>query len=330
MSASAGDPRSRPIGEILASIVLPVFNERDALRTLTDALRAAIAEAGCRGELLFVDDGSTDGSAEILDALACEHPEARVAHFSRNFGHQAAVQAGLALARGDVVVVMDSDLQDDPRSLKDFLHAWREGSDVVYAVRVGRKESAPKRFLFFAFYRLLNRISSIPLPADAGNFGLIDRRVARVLVQLQDRDRYYAGLRGWVGFRQVGIPVERGPRYDGRPRVTAFGLFRLAKSAIFSFSKAPLTLFYAIGAISMAVFLGVAGFTLYHKLFTGLAIPGWTSGLLTTSLMGALNALGIAVLGEYVTRIYDQVRGRPLYVIDRGVNLEDRAEGPPP
>jgi glycosyltransferase involved in cell wall biosynthesis len=308
---SAGDPRGRPPGEVLVSVVLPVFNERDVLRTLADALRGAVAEARCRGEFVFIDDGSTDGGSELLDDLACEDPAVRVVHFSRNFGHQAAVQAGLSLARGDVVVVMDSDLQDDPRSLKDFLHAWRLGADVVYAVRVGRKESAPKRLLFFAFYRLLNRISSVPLPADAGNFGLIDRKVARELVRLRDRDRYYAGLRGWVGFRQVGIPVERGPRYDGRPRVSVLGLFRLAKSAIFSFSKAPLTLFYAIGAISMAVFLGVAGFTLYHKLFTGLAIPGWTSGLLTTSLMGSLNALGIAVLGEYVTRIYDQVRGAP-------------------
>ncbi len=189
----------------------------------------------------------------------------RVLHLSRNFGHQAAVQAGLAHAEGDAVVVMDADMQDDPASIGRFLQKWREGYDVVYAVRVGRKESAAKRFLFFAFYRLLNLIVRVPMPADAGNFGLIDRRVADEIVRLLDRDRYYAGLRSWVGFRQVGIEVERGPRYDGRPRVSMLGLWRLAKSAIFSFSSFPLTFFYLVGSLSMLVFLGLAGFTLYPQ-----------------------------------------------------------------
>ncbi len=312
----------------LISIVIPVFNERAALETLASSLSEAVAGTGCDGEFLFVDDGSRDGSSALLDRLAATDPRIRVLHLSRNFGHQAAVQAGLAHARGDVIVVMDADLQDDPSAIGPFLEKWRAGYDVVYAIRTERKEGVLKRFLFFAFYRVLNLVARITMPADAGNFGLVDRRVADEIVRLLDRDRYYAGLRSWVGFRQAGVAVERGPRYDARPRVSLVGLIRLAKSAIFSFSSFPLTIFYAIGSLSMIVFLGLAAFTLYHKLFTGLAIPGWTSITMSTSFFGAMNALGIAVLGEYVTRIYEQVRSRPLYLVERRVNFpEETNEG---
>jgi dolichol-phosphate mannosyltransferase len=308
---------------VLVSVVLPVYNERAVVEVLTNSVVDAIRGVGADCELIFVNDGSTDGSGEILDRLAATDPRVRVLHLSRNFGHQAALQAGLAHAGGEVVVVMDADMQDDPASIGRFLEKWNEGYDVVYAIRVGRKESLPKRFLFAAFYRLLNRLVRIPMPADAGNFGLVDRRVAGEIARLLDRDRYYAGLRNWVGFRQVGIEVERGPRYDQHPRVSLLGLFRLAKSAIFSFSTVPLTVFYLIGSLSMAVFVGLAGFTLYHKLFTGLAIPGWTSITMATSFFGAMNAIGIAVLGEYVTRIHEQVRARPLYLVERRVNFPE-------
>jgi dolichol-phosphate mannosyltransferase len=310
----------RSAGQVLVSVVLPVYNERDAIEPLARALDETLAAAGADRELIFINDGSRDGSAEALDRLAAADPRVRVLHFSRNFGHQAAVQAGLAHARGDVVVVMDADMQDDPASILRFLGKWREGYDVVYAIRTGRKEGAWKRTLFYTFYRVLKVVVPFPIPADAGNFGLVDRRVAGEIARLLDRDRYYAGLRSWVGFRQVGVEVERGARYDARPRVSLFGLFRLAKSAIISFSSLPLTLFYLIGSLAMAMFLGLAAFTLYHKLFTGLAIPGWTSITMATSFFGALNALGIAVLGEYVTRIYEQVRARPMYLIERTVN----------
>lgn len=312
----------RPESEhLLISVVLPVYNESRVLETLTACVGDAIKETGCDGEIVFVNDGSRDGSGEILDQLAADDHQVRVIHLSRNFGHQAAVQAGLSHAHGDVVVIMDSDMQDDPRSIGAFLEKWREGYDVVYAIRTGRKENAVKKFLFYMFYRVLNALARTPMPADAGNFGLIDRKVADEIVQLRDRDRYYAGLRSWVGYRQTGVVVERGPRYDGRPRVSMMGLWRLAKSAVFSFSSAPLSLFYAIGGLSMAVFFALAGFTLYHKLVTGQAIPGWTSMTMATSFFGSLNALGIAVLGEYVTRIYDQVRSRPMYLVDRRVNV---------
>ncbi len=315
--------------EVLVSVVLPVYNEEKVLESLVRQVGAALLGCGCHYEIVFVNDGSRDESPRLLDELAAADPRVRVLHLSRNFGHQAAVQAGLAHVRGDAVVVMDSDLQDAPESIRDFLDRWREGYDVVYAVRFGRKENAVKRFLFHSFYRVLNKVSRTPMPADAGNFGLIDRRVADEIARLLDRDRYYAGLRSWVGFRQVGVPVERGPRYDGTPRVSLMGLGRLAKSAIFSFSSFPLTVFYGLGFLSLAVFLGLGTFCLYHKLFTGEAVPGWTSSTMAACFTGVMNALGIAILGEYVTRVYDQVRARPVFVVDRKVNFtEDGQELP--
>lgn len=305
----------------LISVVLPVFNEAAVLDALVAQLEHVLSDCGCRYEIVFVNDGSIDGSGERLDELAAANPFVRVLHFSRNFGHQSALHAGLSHARGQAIVVMDSDLQDDPAAIRTFLDRWQEGYDVVYAVRQDRKEHAVKRGLFLAFYRVLNAISQTPMPMDAGNFGLVDRRVAEEITAVIDRDRYYPGLRSWVGFRQVGVPVPRGRRYDDSPRVSLRGLFRLAKTAIFSFSSMPLSIFYVIAGLSLVACLGVAGFALYHKLFTGLAIPGWASTTIIGSFFGALNALGIGILGEYAIRIYDQVRARPHYIIARTTEL---------
>ena len=298
-----------------------MLDEAGVLPRLVEAVEAAAAPTGCRLEIVFVDDGSTDGSAAILDDLARGAPHRRVVHLSRNFGHQAAVQAGLRYATGEAAVVMDADLQDDPAALADMVERWREGYAVVYAIRVGRKEGRLKRAMFLAFYRILDAVSLVPIPRDAGNFGLLDRRVVAVLDRLPEVRRYLPGLRAWAGFRQVGIPVERGERYDGRPRVSWLGLVRLAREAVFSFSALPLTIFYGIAVLAILAFLGLAGFTLYHKIFTGLAIPGWTSIITTACFFGGLNALGIGILGEYVLRIWDQVRARPAWLVDRTVNV---------
>ena len=310
-----------PRAETVLSVVLPVFNEVRVIKTLLGRVRQALAALGVQSEILFVDDGSTDGSGRLLDEIAGRCPEVRVIHFSRNFGHQAAVQAGLRHARGHAVVLMDSDLQDAPEAIGRLLDTWREGYDVVYALRAKRKERVWKRLLFAAFHRTLAAVATTPIPADAGNFSLIDARVVREIVALAERDRYLPGLRSWVGFRQTGVVVERLARYDDRPRVSLRGLWRLAKTAIFSFSSLPLTIFYLIGYSALAIFVGLTGYSLYCRLFTDLAIPGWTSYILSASFFGALNALGISMLGEYVLRIYDQVRARPLYLIDRTVNL---------
>lgn len=309
-------PLSRTPSAALISIVLPVYNELQVLDELVRQITSVLSGENWIYEIIFVNDGSSDGSDRKLDQLARLHSSVRVLHLSRNFGHQPAVQAGLDAARGDAVILMDADLQDTPQSLIKFLQAWQSGYEVVYAVRTKRKEAAWKRFLFDSFYRVLNHVSSVPIPLDAGNFSLIDRRVLNTINQLPERDRYFPGLRSWCGFRQIGIEVERAERYDNQPRVTLRGLFRLAKTAVFSFSNVPLTMFYTIGALSFLVCASVGSFALYHKVISGLAIPGWASTTTVVSLFGAINSLGIAILGEYAARIYDQVRSRPNYVLD--------------
>lgn len=319
IQANATNQR-KPLDQALISVVLPVFNEAAVLTTLLRRVSQALEHTGARHEIIFVNDGSTDNSPRVLDELARKHPPVRVLHLSRNFGHQAAVHAGLSHARGDAVVLMDSDLQDEPEAIVRFVHEWQAGWDVVYAVRCQRQESWWKRCLFAGFHRTLAAIASVRIPVDAGNFSLMDGRLVRQIVALGECDRYLPGLRSWVGFRQKGISVRRNPRYDDKPRVSLWGLWRLAKTAIFSFSSFPLAVFYAIGYSALAVFFGLSCFSLACRLFTSLALPGWTSQVIIASFFGAVNALGISMLGEYVKRIYDQVRGRPLYVVAREVN----------
>lgn len=309
-------PRDTDAQSSLLSVVIPVYNEVLVLPALVDLLRAVLERTSCHWEIVFVNDGSRDGSGEMLDRLAGIHRELRVVHLSRNFGHQAAVHAGLSNANGDAVVIMDSDMQDSPQAIPRMIDEWLAGYDVVYAVRVERKERAWKRFLFNSFHRMLSAVSTTAIPADAGNFSLMDRRVVDHILALSDRDRYLPGLRAWVGFQQRGIEVERLARYDDQPRVSLSGLFRLAKTAIFSFSTLPIKMFYLIAFTAMTVCAVVTCVTFYIKLTTDAAIPGWTSSLVVASFFGALNALGIGILGEYVVRIFDQVRARPLFIVE--------------
>ncbi len=319
MTHRARDRRTAKI-----SVVLPVFNETAILQELNRRIVTVLERTTPNFEVVYVNDGSSDGSQENLSDLAERDRRVVVVHLSRNFGHQPAVHAGLEHASGDVVIVMDSDLQDNPEAIPAFLDQWEGGCDVVYAQRTSRKESLPKRALFYAFYRVLNAIADSPIPADAGNFGLLDRSVVDAVLSLPERERFFPGLRSWAGFRQTGIPVERAARHDDTPRVSLRGLFRLAKTAIFSFSSFPLKFFYIIAGISGTVCMGTIGFVLWHRLFTGLAIPGWASVIITASFFGSLNALGISILGEYVIRIYDQVRARPVYVKAGTRNVEFR------
>ena len=325
MTRRARDRRTAKI-----SVVLPVFNETAILQELNRWIVTVLERTTPNFEVVYVNDGSTDGSQENLSDLAERDRRVVVVHLSRNFGHQPAVHAGLEHASGDVVIVMDSDLQDSPEAIPAFLDQWEGGCDVVYAQRTSRKESLPKRALFYAFYRVLNAIADSPIPADAGNFGLLDRSVVDAVLSLPERERFFPGLRSWAGFRQTGIPVERAARHDDTPRVSLRGLFRLAKTAIFSFSSFPLKFFYIIAGISGTVCMGTIGFVLWHRLFTGLAIPGWASVIITASFFGSLNALGISILGEYVIRIYDQVRARPVYVKagTRNVEIRRRSDAP--
>lgn len=306
--------------DALLSVVAPVFNEAANAAPFTEEVLNALAALAlpCPHELVLVDDGSWDGTSEALDALAVAHPGViRVLHLARNFGHAAAVSAGLDHARGQVIILMDSDRQDDPAAFGPFLEQWTEGNDVVYARRVLREESAPKRALFWLFYRAFAWTANVRIPLDAGNFALLDRRVVKQIQALPERNRYLPGLRAWVGFRQTGVPVARRARYDQRTRVGLRGLWTLAMNALFSFSYVPLFMFRIAGVLSLGLSAAVILFALYHKLFTGLAVLAWASQLVTTSFLGGINLLGIGLLGEYIARIYDEVKGRPVYIVDR-------------
>ncbi len=313
----------------LISIVIPVYNEEPVLDKLCDQAGEALSASGVRCEFILVDDGSGPECGEHLLELARNHVNVRVLRLSRNFGQQAAIQAGLSKAEGDAAIIMDADFQDDPASLPAFVEKWREGYQVIYAIRTKRKEFFLKRWLFYWFYRLFKVLSPVDVPPDAGNFGLIDRRVVDAILELGEHDRFYPGLRSWAGFRQIGVTVERLKRYDDRARVTLFGLLRLAKNAIFSFSSMPLMVFYGVATINLCIAVALSSFSLYHKIFTGQAIPGWTSMIVAVCIIGGFNSLGIAILGEYILRIYRQVQQRPMFIIAHDTGEAEEQERHP-
>jgi dolichol-phosphate mannosyltransferase len=319
---------SRPrIEDSTVIVVMPLLNEVAVIREVVQQVTEGLDQKGCQWRVVLVNDGSTDGSDEVLNEMAEDDSRITVLHLSRNFGHQAAVHAGLCHCYGDAVILMDSDAQDDPNAVSDMIDRWQDGYDVVYAVRHSRKENILKRAAFSSFHRLMEAMASVDVPRDAGNFGLLDARVVKEIVALGETDRYFPGLRSWVGFRQCALPVERLKRHDDTPRVSIKGLISLAKTAMFSFSRVPLLAFYGLAALSATIGAICIVWAVYHKLVTGAAIPGWASITTVSAFFGAINALGIAILGEYVTRIYDQVRNRPAYVVDQTRNLgEDLAD----
>jgi len=310
--------------EVTLSVVAPVFNEATGVDRFVEEVREALGGLDLNGrwELVLVDDGSTDGTAERLDAIAGTYADdTLVLHLSRNFGHAAAVLAGLEHASGAATIVMDADLQDDPAAFPAFLAKWREGYDVVYAVRAARRESRLTRALFWAFYRVLSWTANTPLPHDAGSYALMSRRVVEAICRMKERNRYLPGLRAWVGFRQTGIRVARRGRYDRRSRVGLRGLWKLAMDAVFSFSYVPIFVFRVLGAVSMLIAVGLMGYALFQKLITGTAVKAWASQFIAIAFFGGINLFGLGVLGEYIARIYDEVKGRPTYVLDRAVGF---------
>ncbi len=311
------------------SVVLPVYNERETLQELVNRL-TPILEENAEGsfEVLFVDDGSRDGSDRIIDGFHARDSRIKAIHFSRNFGHQAALQAGLDAATGDAVVLMDADLQDPPELLKEFIEQWRRGADVVYAVRRNRKEAAWKRAAYSAFYRTMKVISEIDVPLDAGDFCLMDRRVVDTIVGLRERNRFLRGLRSWVGFKQIGVEYERGMRHAGEPKYTLRKLVGLALSGYLGFSAAPLRMATWLGLIAATTGFLVALWAVFTKL-AGIYSPrGWASTLAVILFIGGVQLLMLGVIGEYLSRVYDEVRRRPLYIVRSRVGLEDRVGSP--
>jgi polyisoprenyl-phosphate glycosyltransferase len=313
------------------SVVIPIYNEDDNLPALHARLSEVLLVQGETYEIVFVDDGSRDGSLELLRAFAATDPHVQLIELARNFGHQVAISAGLDHARGEGVIVMDADLQDPPEVLPQFIAKWREGHDVVYAIRTQRKEHWLKRSAYAVFYRLLKRVANIDIPLDAGDFCIMDRAVVDLLVGMPERNRFVRGIRSWVGLNQVGLAYERHARHAGRPKFTLSRLVRLALDGLFSFSYVPLRVITMLGFGVSFLSLVLAIFYAVKKLTVGLNPPGFATLTVAVFFLAGMQLITIGVIGEYVGRIFEEVKRRPLYVIrqrsahaDRPRSVHDR------
>jgi glycosyltransferase involved in cell wall biosynthesis len=309
------------------SVVIPVYDEHENLEALMTRLRPVLDHA-TKGafEVIFVDDGSRDGSSEMLDEMSALDGRFKVIHFSRNFGHQAALQAGLDATSGRAVALMDADLQDPPEVLGQFIEKWNEGYEVVYAVRKNRKESMWKRAAYKTFYRTMRIVAEIDAPLDSGDFCLMDYKVVQTLSALRERNRFLRGLRSWVGFKQTGIEYERGLRNAGEPKYTVRKLFGLAFSGYIGFSSLPLRISAWIGLLSATAGFAMAAWAILSKLFEPHVPQGWASTIAVVLLVSGVQLVMLGVIGEYLGRVYDEVRQRPLYIISSKVGFSDRQE----
>ena len=297
------------------SVAIAVYNEEENISELVRRVTAVLDGMPGSHQLLFVDDGSTDRTRELIEDATAHDPRIQLVVLSRNFGHQAALTAALDHADGDVVTLMDGDLQDPPEAIPQFLEAYARGYDVVYAQRVGRKESWWLRLCYFLFYRLLSFMSGLRLPVDAGDFCLMSRRAVGELKRATEFHRYLRGLRAWVGFKQLAIPIERSPRYGGRPKYRLTKLVGLALDGVFSFSVLPLRMAALVGAFAIAISGAFGMYALYVALVGGRSPEGFTAQLLFMVFLSGVNLFFLGVIGEYVGRIYEQAKQRPLYVV---------------
>jgi polyisoprenyl-phosphate glycosyltransferase len=310
--------KSRPY----LSIVIPVFNEAETIETLCSRVASALAHITDDYEVIFINDGSTDSSLQVLGSVAARDKRFRVLDLSRNFGHQTAITAGLQYASGEAVIIMDGDLQDPPELIPDLVKKWKGGFEIVYAVRAKRKEGLLKRTLYKSFYLLLRKLAHIDIPLDSGDFGLIDRRVLDILNKMPESNRFIRGLRSWVGFRQTGIPYDRDARFSGVPKYSFSKLFKLALDGLASFSTIPLKLATAMGfIISGLSFFGI--FIYIYRFFTTPRVPGFTTLIIIFLFIGGVQLITVGILGEYIGRIYDETKQRPLFIVRETINIED-------
>jgi dolichol-phosphate mannosyltransferase len=308
--------------ESLLSIVIPVFNEEENILQLYERLVSAAPSWDLAFEVILVDDGSSDKTLGLLRQLHQQDARFKYISFSRNFGHQTAVSAGLRYTKGNVIAVMDADLQDPPEELYRFLHKWEQGYQVIYGIRTKRKENIFKRSAYHLFYRILAWCSSIDIPLDSGDFCVMDRSVVDWLNALPERNRFVRGLRSWVGYRQIGIPYERHMRLAGEVKYTFQKLLRLAFDGIINFSYRPLQISGTFGLlVCLLSFIGII-FVVLHRIldfkvfgYSPQDVPGFTSLVLAVLFIGGVQLLTMGLFGEYLGRIFDEVKQRPLYIV---------------
>jgi glycosyltransferase involved in cell wall biosynthesis len=298
------------------SIIAPIYNEIQNLPELHHRLREVMEPLGESWELILVDDGSSDGSTELIHQIARQDQHIRPVIFARNFGHEIAVAAGLDFSRGKAVIMMDADLQDPPELIPELIARWREGNEVVYAVRTEREgESWFKLFTASLFYRLIARITDVDIPMDVGNFRLLDRQVVNVLKSMHERHRFMRGMSVWVGFRQVGVPYRRAARFAGETKYPFRKMMRLAITAITGFSYLPLQLATYLGFISAGISIVAIPIVVAFRLAGSQAFFGQATTLIAVLFLGGVQLISLGILGEYIGRLYDEAKGRPLYIV---------------
>ena len=309
--------------KVTFSIAVPVFNEIEALPELYRRVADVMEGLDEPWELVLVDDGSTDGSREWIEAKAEEDPRVRPVIFARNFGHQIGLTAGLDYSRGQAVVVMDADLQDPPEVIPEMVAKWREGYEVVYGVREAREgEGWFKKATAALFYRLINRITDVEIPLDAGDFRLMDRKVVEALKSMREQHRFPRAMAAWVGFRQTGVPYRRAPRIAGETKYPFRKMFRLALNAITGFSYFPLQIATYLGFASAGISILAIPVVIAMRLAGSQAFYGQATALIAVLFLGGVQLISLGILGEYIGRIYDEVKGRPLYIVRRAPDEE--------
>jgi dolichol-phosphate mannosyltransferase len=309
------------------SLIIPIYNEEKVILELYSRVSKVMDGLPGRSELLLVNDGSRDQSLTMIRDLS--HQDQRVAYVSlaRNFGHQVAVTAGLNFSQGQVVVILDADLQDPPELIPEMVNQWQQGYQVVYAQRTKRqKEGWFKRFTAYAFYRILRYLADVDIPTDTGDFCLMDRQVVDLLNRMPERNRYIRGLRSWVGFRQTAVRFERSPRFAGEVKYTFRKSLNLAINSLISFSKVPLRLATYVGLISALFAISMVILVLYWRFFqVDSPVTGFATIAVAIFFLGSVQLISIGILGEYIGRIYEEVKGRPLYTISETGGIETAA-----
>ncbi len=308
----------------LVSIIVPMYFEEKVVDECYKRLTHVATENNLKYELVFVNDGSTDRTLELLEKIAQFDPHVKVISFSRNFGHQIAVTAGMDKAKGDAIVIIDADLQDPPELIAEMIKLWEQGYQVVYGKRKKRDgENWFKLATAKIFYRFLDKLSTVKIPVDTGDFRLIDRKVVEVLKKMPEHNRFLRGMASWAGFKQIPLEYERKERFAGETKYPLKKMIKLALDGIFSFSVKPLKLVEYLGSIAILMALIIVLHSIINPILglKSLAL-GWTLTLTLVTLIGGIQLLSIGIIGEYIARIYDESKGRPLYVIDREINLE--------
>ncbi len=315
--------------KILCSVIVPMYNEEEVIPETYRRLTKVMDDINESYEIIFINDGSRDNTKAMLSELCKTDKRVKMIDFARNFGHQIAITAGMDYAAGDCMVIIDGDLQDPPELIPDMIEIWRSGFDVVYGKRKSRQgETFFKKFTAKIFYRLLGKLTDVDIPVDTGDFRLIDRKVCEALKQLPERSRYVRGLMSWVGFKQTAIEFERSERFAGETKYPLKKMLKLAMDGIMSFSYKPLRIASYLGTfLSLASFLYLIFVLLQKLIFPESAQSGWASIIAVSLFFNGIILLMLGIIGEYIGRIYDEAKGRPLYIISELKNMEDR-KGP--